>query len=104
MLAAQHYRFGDGARETFARYLDLRLRQPHFANARSVRNALDRARLRQASRLFAEPARELAPFVGPVAASSGRSLRMPASVTVLHSLTRRSTFSMNRWVTVGMSG
>jgi hypothetical protein len=28
------------------------MRQPHFANARSVRNALDRARLRQAVRLF----------------------------------------------------
>jgi hypothetical protein len=28
--------------------------QPHFANARSVRNALDRARLRQANRLFAQ--------------------------------------------------
>ncbi len=36
-----------------------RIRQPHFANARSVRNALDRARLRQASRLFAERDREL---------------------------------------------
>ena len=36
-----------------------RLRQPHFANARSVRNALDRARLRQASRLFAERDRVL---------------------------------------------
>ena len=59
MLAGQHYRFGDGARETFARYLALRLAQPHFANARSVRNALDRARLRQASRLFAEPDRVL---------------------------------------------
>lgn len=59
MLAAQHYRFGDQARETFARYLALRLQQPHFANARSVRNALDRARLRQASRLYAEPDREL---------------------------------------------
>jgi GAF domain-containing protein len=33
--------------------------QPHFANARSVRNALDRARLRQASRLFAERDRVL---------------------------------------------
>lgn len=59
MLAAQHYRFGEQARETFARYLALRLQQPHFANARSVRNALDRARLRQASRLYAEPDREL---------------------------------------------
>jgi probable Rubsico expression protein CbbX len=37
----------------------LRIRQPHFANARSVRNALDRARLRQASRLFADRDREL---------------------------------------------
>jgi beta-phosphoglucomutase-like phosphatase (HAD superfamily) len=40
-------------------YLHLRIRQPHFANARSVRNALDRARLRQASRLFADRDREL---------------------------------------------
>ena len=37
----------------------LRIAQPHFANARSVRNALDRVRLRQASRLFASPDREL---------------------------------------------
>jgi probable Rubsico expression protein CbbX len=54
MLAKQHYRFGDGAQEAFEDYLQLRLQQPHFANARSVRNALDRARLRQASRLFAD--------------------------------------------------
>ena len=52
MLAAQAYRFGPGAREAFDEYLARRLQQPHFANARSVRNALDRARLRQASRLF----------------------------------------------------
>ncbi len=55
MLDQQHYRFGEGAREAFDRYLNRRLAQPHFANARSVRNALDRARLRQASRLFADP-------------------------------------------------
>jgi probable Rubsico expression protein CbbX len=55
MLAQQHYQFGEGAKEAFDRYLNRRLAQPHFANARSVRNALDRARLRQASRLFAEP-------------------------------------------------
>jgi probable Rubsico expression protein CbbX len=58
-LAEQHYRFGAGAREVFEDYLARRVRQPHFANARSVRNALDRARLRQASRLFAEREREL---------------------------------------------
>ncbi|MCO5105989.1 MAG: CbbX protein [Burkholderiaceae bacterium] len=59
MLAQQNYRFGAGAREAFAQYLALRVTQPHFANARSVRNALDRARLRQASRLFADRHREL---------------------------------------------
>jgi len=59
MLAQQNYRFGAGAAEAFERYLQLRLQQPHFANARSVRNALDRARLRQASRLFADRERQL---------------------------------------------
>ena len=59
MLDGMNYRFGAGTREAFDRYLSLRLTQPHFANARSVRNALDRARLRQASRLFAERDRVL---------------------------------------------
>jgi probable Rubsico expression protein CbbX len=59
MLAGMRYRFAEGARQAFADYLGLRLKQPHFANARSVRNALDRARLRQASRLFAERDRVL---------------------------------------------
>ena len=59
MLEGQHYRFGEGAEEAFRRYLTRRTRQPHFANARSVRNALDRARLRQATRLFADRDREL---------------------------------------------
>ena len=59
MLDAMNYRFGEGAREVFGEYLTRRLAQPHFANARSVRNALDRMRLRQASRLFANREREL---------------------------------------------
>jgi probable Rubsico expression protein CbbX len=59
MVAAMNYRFGDGAREVFSDYLARRRKQPHFANARSVRNALDRMRLRQASRLFADRYREL---------------------------------------------
>ena len=58
-LAQQNYRFGPGAQEAFEQYLGLRIAQPHFANARSVRNALDRARLRQASRLFADRQRIL---------------------------------------------
>jgi probable Rubsico expression protein CbbX len=59
MIAAMNYRFGDSSREVFGDYLARRLKQPHFANARSVRNALDRMRLRQASRLFADRYREL---------------------------------------------
>jgi probable Rubsico expression protein CbbX len=58
ILHAQQYGFGPGGREAFREYLERRTAQPLFANARSVRNALDRARLRQASRLFAENARE----------------------------------------------
>jgi probable Rubsico expression protein CbbX len=59
MVQGMGYRFDAPARAVFADYLDRRLAQPHFANARSVRNALDRARLRQASRLFAERDRPL---------------------------------------------
>nr|WP_316639640.1 CbbX protein [uncultured Roseateles sp.] len=59
MLGASHYRFGPGTREAFEAYLARRVQQPHFANARSVRNALERARLRQASRLYAERDRVL---------------------------------------------
>jgi probable Rubsico expression protein CbbX len=59
MLAGMAYRFGEGTREVFALYLARRVKQPHFANARSVRNAPDRARLRQASRLFAQRERVL---------------------------------------------
>jgi probable Rubsico expression protein CbbX len=59
MVAAQDYQLGDGAVQALEQYLERRIAQPHFANARSVRNALDRARLRQASRLFADREREL---------------------------------------------
>ena len=52
MLERMGYRFDEGARQAFVKYLQARMTQQHFANARSVRNALDRARLRHASRLF----------------------------------------------------
>ena len=51
MLAEQNYRLSPDARDAFIRYIALRKGQPLFSNARSIRNALDRIRLRQANRL-----------------------------------------------------
>jgi len=51
MLEREQYRLSPAAREAFAEYVALRMRQPRFANARSIRNAIDRLRLRQARRL-----------------------------------------------------
>ena len=59
MLSALNYKLTPEARRTLAEYVALRRRQPHFANARSIRNALDRARLRQANRLFAAGEQDL---------------------------------------------
>ncbi|EIJ41559.1 putative Rubsico expression protein CbbX [Beggiatoa alba B18LD] len=59
MLTQQQYAFSPEAEQVFAEYVKLRMLQPHFANARSVRNALDRARLRQANRLFASSGKQL---------------------------------------------
>ncbi len=53
MVGAMNYRFDGDAELAMGDYIERRLKQPNFANARSVRNALDRARLRQANRLFA---------------------------------------------------
>jgi probable Rubsico expression protein CbbX len=52
MLAEQNYSLTSAAEDALKDYIAARRRQPHFANARSIRNALDRARLRQANRLF----------------------------------------------------
>jgi len=53
MLEKMQYAFSPDAATAFRDYIERRQSLPHFANARSVRNALDRARLRQANRLFA---------------------------------------------------
>jgi probable Rubsico expression protein CbbX len=53
MLGQQGYRLSEPAAKLFREYLQLRMTQPRFANARSVRNAIERARLRHASRLAA---------------------------------------------------
>ena len=52
VLAAENYRFSQEATEAFADYIHRRMQLPFFANARSIRNAIDRARMRQANRLF----------------------------------------------------
>ena len=54
MLGDMQYRLSASGLAALRDYIPLRARQPHFANARSIRNALDRARLRQANRLFAQ--------------------------------------------------
>jgi probable Rubsico expression protein CbbX len=61
MLEQMHYRLSPAARVALDEYLARRMTQARFANARSVRNALDRARLRQASRLFEARGEPLTP-------------------------------------------
>jgi probable Rubsico expression protein CbbX len=52
IVAQQQYAFDPESRTAFEQYIAKRMQQPHFANARSIRNAIDRAKLRQASRLL----------------------------------------------------
>jgi probable Rubsico expression protein CbbX len=59
MLGSMQYRLSDAGLQALREYIPLRMHQPHFANARSIRNALDRARLRQANRLFAQAGSEI---------------------------------------------
>ena len=52
MLAQQKYYLDDAAREAFRAYIERRMALPDFANARSIRNAIDRIKLRQANRIY----------------------------------------------------
>jgi probable Rubsico expression protein CbbX len=52
MVSGMHYKLDAGALAAMQEYIAQRQAQPHFANARSIRNALDRARLRHANRVF----------------------------------------------------
>ena len=52
MVEEQQYRLTEDSSNVLLDYIRLRKDQPHFANARSVRNAIDRARMRQANRMF----------------------------------------------------
>jgi len=52
MLDQQDYRFDEEAEKAFGEYVERRVQRPRFSYARSIRNALDRTRMRQANRLF----------------------------------------------------
>ena len=53
MATSMHYRFDEAGQVAMREYITLRMQQPRFSNARSIRNGIDRARLRMANRLFA---------------------------------------------------
>ncbi len=61
IAARMDYRFDEASVAAMREYIALRVQQPNFANARSIRNALDRARLRHASRLFAGASNNASP-------------------------------------------
>src|SRR5919201_666888 len=52
MLDGESYEFAPEAEDAFRAYLERRVKQPRFAHARSVRNAIERARLRHANRVY----------------------------------------------------
>ncbi len=52
MFERQTYQLSDDAKQAFLEYIERRVEQPRFAHGRSIRNAIDRARMRQALRLF----------------------------------------------------
>ena len=89
MVERQQYRLDEGSTRAFREYLERRIARPHFANARSVRNALDRAKLRQASRLLATggsvPREELARLDASDIRQS-RVFRDPATPDASHTL------------------
>jgi probable Rubsico expression protein CbbX len=76
MLAEGDYRLDAGGEATLREYVARRKAQPHFANARSIRNALDRARLRQASRLFARATPVTRDDLATIAAADLRASRV----------------------------
>lgn len=84
MLERQGYHLDAEATAVMTDYIARRRSQPHFANARSIRNALDRARLRQANRLFEEAkgpvnAEQLSTIIGrDIAASRVFSMKPTA--------------------------
>lgn len=85
MLESQNYRLSPDGEKAFEDYLTRRKERPHFANGRSVRNALDRARMRQAIRLVE-------------AAEAGRRLSKGDLVTIeAEDIKKSRVFQDERW-------
>jgi probable Rubsico expression protein CbbX len=76
MLNQMQYTLSSEAETALREYIELRQTQPNFSNARSIRNALDRARLRQASRLFAGGKRLIARDLMTIEANDIRASRI----------------------------
>jgi probable Rubsico expression protein CbbX len=81
MLAQLDYRLDAEAEAALREYIALRKAQPNFANARSIRNALDRARLRQANRLFASPVAVTREALQTISAADLRASRVFSTPT-----------------------
>jgi probable Rubsico expression protein CbbX len=75
MLAAQSYEVTEAGERAVREYLQLRMAQPRFAHARSVRNALERARLRHANRIYAEARDGRVPTVAELALIEPQDVR-----------------------------
>jgi hypothetical protein len=83
MLHGMNYRFSPDARHAFIRHIALRKTQPLFSNARSIRNALDRVRLRQAT-----PRRRFRPRADRRRQHVAGGIRCPCQPGVLEQLWR----------------
>ncbi len=88
MVGGMNYQLDAAAEKAMEEYIHLRRQQPHFANARSIRNALDRARLRQANRIFrqamAGEATVTAEQLSTIAAEDIRASRVFAGGLLAH--------------------
>jgi probable Rubsico expression protein CbbX len=75
MLGAASYEVTAAGEQAVREYLQLRMAQPRFAHARSVRNALERARLRHANRIYAEAREGRVPTVAELALIEPQDIR-----------------------------
>jgi hypothetical protein len=81
MLGQMQYALSPDAEQALREYIGRRRTQPNFANARSIRNALDRSRLRHASRLFEQQGVLSAADLMTIEAADIRASRVFANVT-----------------------